>query len=235
MPAGDQQIDTKNAQGKELLADLLLQTRAANAYPASLAQERLWFLDQLQGESSAYNVHLGLWLRGSLDLDALRRSVQEVVNRHDSLRTSFQLDGTELKQVVAQDLTVHVPVDDVSGAPEPYSEAYRLAQQEVETLFNLKTGPLFCSRVFRVTPNDHVFLCTMHHIITDSWSVQILARELTALYEAFSSGKPSPLTPLPIGYGDYSEWQREWFGTEHVQQQLNYWKTRLQNAPPFLE
>src|SRR4051812_38515154 len=108
MPGGDQQVDTKNVRGKELLADLLLQTRAVVAYPASLAQERLWFLDQLQGESSAYNVHLGLWLRGSLDLDALRRSVQEVVNRHDSLRTSFRLEGAELRQLVARNFTAKI-------------------------------------------------------------------------------------------------------------------------------
>src|SRR6266576_3276915 len=235
MLGGDQNFDTKTVQSKELLADLLLEAGAVDVYPASLAQERLWFLDQLQGQSSAYNVHLGLWLRGSLHLDALRRSVQEIVNRHDSLRTSFRLEGAELKQLVAQDLTATVPVDDVAASPEPYAEAYRLAQQEVETPFDLEIGPMFRARLLRVTPNDHVFLCTMHHIITDSWSVQILARELTTTYEAFASGKPSPLSVLPIGYGDYSEWQRDWFGTEQVQQQLNYWKTRLQNAPPFLE
>jgi thioesterase domain-containing protein len=235
MLGGDQNFDTKTVQRKELLADLLLEAGAVDVYPASLAQERLWFLDQLQGQSSAYNVHLGLWLRGSLHLDALRRSVQEIVDRHDSLRTSFRLEGAELRQLVARNFTATIPVDDVTGSPEPYAEAYRLAQQEVETPFDLQIGPMFRARLLRVTPNDYVFLCTMHHIITDSWSVQILARELTTTYEAFSSGKPSPLSELPIGYGDYSEWQRDWFGTEQVQQQLNYWKTRLQDAPPFLE
>ena len=157
------------------------------------------------------------------------------MDRHDSLRTSFRLEGAELKQLVARIFTATSPVDDVTGSPEPYAEAYRLAQQEVEAPFDLHIGPMFRARLLRVTPNHHVFLCTMHHIITDSWSVQILARELTTTYEAFSSGQPSPLSELPIGYGDYSEWQRDWFGTEQVQQQLNYWKTPLQEVPPFLE
>jgi hypothetical protein len=230
-----QNFDIKAAQEKELLADLLLQTGSAEVYPASLAQQRLWFLDQLQGKSAAYNVHLGFWLRGPLDLGSLRASLQEVVNRHDSLRTAFILEGGELRQVVARSLTLTVPVDDLTGSSELYAEAYRLAQLEVETPFDLHTAPLFRARVLRATDNDHVLLCTMHHIITDSWSIQILARELSAVYGAFSIARPSPLPDLPIGYGDYSEWQRQWFGTEQVNQQLTYWKTRLESAPPVLE
>jgi len=234
---GVKNFDIKSAQEKELLVDLLLQTASTDVYHASLAQQRLWFLDELQGQSAAYNVHLGLWLRGPLDLPSLRASLQEMVNRHDSLRTSFSLEGDELRQVVARNLTLSAPVDDLNltDSSESYAEAYRLAQLEVEAPFNLHKAPLFRARVFRVTPNDHVLLCTMHHIITDSWSIQILARELSAVYGAFSTARPSPLPDLPIGYGDYSEWQRQWFGTEQVHQQLTYWKTRLKNAPPLLE
>jgi thioesterase domain-containing protein len=235
MRHGTQNFDIKAAQERELLADLLLRTDPTEVYPASLAQQRLWFLDQLQGKSAAYNVHLGLWLRGALDLGPLRASLEEMVNRHDSLRTAFILEGDELRQVVARNLTLSVPVDDLTDSKEPYAEAYRLAKQEVETPFSLRTAPLFRARIIRVAPNDHVLLCTMHHTVTDSWSIQILARELSAVYGAFSSGKPSPLSDLPISYGDYSEWQRQWFGTEQVQQQLNYWKARFENAPPFLE
>jgi len=232
---GTQNSDIKAAQEKELLADLLLQTDSSEVYPASLAQQRLWFLDQLQGKSAAYNVHLGFWLRGPLDLASLRASLQEMVNRHDSLRTAFILEGGELRQIVARNLTLSVPVDDITDSQEAYAEAYRLAKREVESPFSLRTAPLFRARVFRVTADDHVLLCTMHHIITDSWSIQILARELSAVYGAFSTARPSPLPDLPIGYGDYSEWQRQWFGSEQVHQQLTYWKTRLQNAPSFLE
>lgn len=232
---GARNFDIRAAQTKEMLADLLMETGYAEVYPAALAQQRLWFLDQLQGKSAAYNVHLGLWLRGPLDVASLRASLQEMVNRHDSLRTAFNLDGGELRQVVARSLTLSVPIDDVTDSREPYAEAYRLAQQEVESPFDLRTAPLFRARVFRVTADDHVLLCTMHHIVTDSWSMQVLARELSAVYGAFSTGRPSPLSDLPIGYGDYSEWQRQWFATDQVHQQLTYWKNRLEDATPILE
>jgi thioesterase domain-containing protein len=233
-----QNFDINSAQQKRLLADLLLQTSQTDVYPASLAQQRLWFLDQLQGKSSSYNVHLGLWLRGPLDLDSLRASLQEIVNRHDSLRTAFKLERGELRQMVERRLTVNLQLDDVTHLQEQeeaYAEAYRLAGREVEAPFDLREAPLFRTRVIRVTATDHVLLCTMHHIVTDWWSIQILARQLAAVYSAFSAGKPSPLSDLPIGYGDYSEWQRQWLGTELVQQQLTYWKNRLENAPPVLE
>jgi amino acid adenylation domain-containing protein len=225
----------ETAQQKKLLADLLLQERLVDVYPASLAQQRLWFLDQLQGRNSAYNVHLGLWLRGSLDVSSLQSSVQEIVHRHDSLRTQFKFEGGELLQVVVSDYTATLQVSDLTKSPEPYGEAYRLAREESERPFDLSRAPLFRARLFRITGNDHVLLCTMHHIVSDAWSMQILAKELPLIYEALSKGKPSPLPPLPIRYGDYSEWQREWFGTETVKQQLAYWKNKLRNAPPVLE
>jgi thioesterase domain-containing protein len=227
--------DINSAQQKQLLADLLSETSRSDVYRASLAQQRLWFLDQMQGKSSAYNVHLGLWLRGPLVLDSLRASLQEIVNRHDSLRTAFRLEGGELRQIVARNLTLNLPVHDLTHLHEPDAEAYQFAQQEVETPFDLREAPLFRARVIRVTADDHVLLCTMHHIITDSWSMQIMARELAAVYGAFSNGKPSPLSDLPIGYGDYSEWQHQWLGTEQVHQQLTYWKNQLQDAPAVLE
>ena len=140
--------------------------------------------------------------------------------------------------MVERRLTVNLQVDDVTHLQEQeeaYSEAYHLAEREVAAPFDLREAPLFRTRVIRVTSTDHVLLCTMHHIVTDSWSTQILARQLAAVYSAFSAGKPSPLSDLPIGYGDYSEWQRQWLGTEPVRQQLTYWKNRLENAPPVLE
>jgi thioesterase domain-containing protein len=230
-----QDFATVIADQKKLLADLLMQANRTETYPASLTQQRLWFLDQLQGRTSAYNVYLGLWLRGPLDLNSLQSSLQEIVNRHDSFRTEFRLEGDELLQVVTQKCTASLTVTDVTNAPDPYGETYRLASQEVDEPFDLSVAPLFRARVFRVTPEDHVFLCTMHHIVTDAWSMQIFAKELTVLYEALSKGRPAPLHELPIRYGDYSEWQREWFGTEGLQQQLAYWKKKLENSPALLE
>lgn len=232
---GQQDFVTVIANQKKLLADLLMQANRTETYPASLTQQRLWFLDQLQGRNSAYNVYLGLWLRGPLNLNSLQSSLREIVNRHDSFRTEFRLEGEELLQVVTQNCTTGLSVTDVSNAPDPYGETYRLASQEVEEPFDLSQAPLFRARVFRVTPEDHVFLCTMHHIVTDAWSMQIFAKELTVLYEALSNGRPAQLQELPIRYGDYSEWQREWFGTEGLKQQLSYWTKKLENSPALLE
>jgi thioesterase domain-containing protein len=223
------------AQQKKLLAELLLQSSQTESYPASLAQKRLWFLDQLEPKTAAYNVHLGLWLRGPLDIDALRVSLQELMNRHASLRTGFRLEDGELLQIVIPNVTVNLEVTDISDSTGPYAAAYQLAETEVETIFDLANAPLFRARLIRVTANDHVLLCTMHHIITDSWSTQILAKELSTLYSALSNQQPSPLPELPISYGDYSEWQSEWFKTATVQQQLAFWKDKLQDAPPVLE
>jgi thioesterase domain-containing protein len=230
--------DVGVAQQKRLLVELLLQSNQSiqtEVYPASLAQQRLWFLEQLEPKTPAYNVHLGLWLRGRLDIHALQASLQELTNRHASLRTVFRLEGGELKQVVANRLSVNLPITDLTRTSDPGSEHYPLAKAEVETIFDLGKGPLFRARVLRVTETDHVLLCTMHHIVTDSWSVQILAKELSALYAAFSAQRPSPLPELAISYGDYSEWQRKWFRTAKVQQQLKFWKDELEDAPPVLQ
>src|SRR4030088_537071 len=227
------------AQQKRLLVELLLQSSRmeiqTEIYPASLAQQRLWFLDQLGPKSAAYNVHFGIELRGPLDMRALQSSLQELTNRHASLRTVFRLERGELVQVVADRLSVRLPVTDITRSTDPDSEHYPLAQAEVEKSFDLGKGPLFRARLIRVTETEHVLLCTMHHIVTDSWSMQIMARELSALYSGFSAQRPSPLPELPISYGDYSEWQRKWFKTAKVQQQLNFWKDELEEAPAVLE
>src|SRR5215472_600485 len=163
---GNQDSVTGEGQDKNLLAMLLLQASPTHIYCASLAQQRLWFLQQLQERGSAYNVHLGLWLRGSLDLAAFQASFQEIVDRHDSLRTTFRLDGQNLQQVVREYYAANIPITDLTAVADPYSEAYQLARREVEEPFDLNTGPLFRARLFRITAQDHVFLCTLHHIIT---------------------------------------------------------------------
>ena len=226
---------TRDVQEKNQLVELLLQASPHDTYPASLAQQRLWFLDQLRARNTAYNVHLGMWLRGKLDLAALRSSVQEMVNRHDSLRTSFRVEHEKLQQVVEGTCRVTIPITDLTGVADPTAEAYQLARREVQEPFDLSRAPLFRVRLFRATPLDHVFLFTMHHIITDAWSAQIFAKELEQLYTAFSRGEASPLPALPIRYGDFAEWQLEWFHSSEVQQQLGYWKNKLQGAPALLE
>jgi amino acid adenylation domain-containing protein len=234
MSYGSQNSAVGVEEQKKLLTELLLQANREEIYPASLAQQRLWFLDQLHGRSAAYNVHVGLELCGALDLNALQSSLQEIVNRHESLRTSFRLEKGDLVQVVAQTCPVILPLTDFVGVAEPYPSIYQFAKKDVETPFDLSRGPLFRAQVFRVTTEEHIFLCTMHHTITDAWSMQVFVKELSLLYEAFSNARSPALPELPIQYGDYSKWQREWCATE-AQHQLAYWKKRLENAPPVLE
>ncbi len=231
----NQDVVRRDAQEKNQLVELLLQGSPTCTYPASLAQQRLWFLDQLRAGNAAYNVHLGMWLRGPLDLAALQCSVQEMVNRHDSLRTSFRIEHQKLQQVVESTCRVTIPITDLTGVADPTAEAYQLARREVQEPFDLSKAPLFRVCLFRATPVDHVFLFTMHHIITDAWSVQIFAKEFEQLYNAFSRGETSPLPALPIRYGDFAEWQVEWFQTNEVQQQLAYWRNKLKGAPALLE
>ena len=211
------------------------QSLPVGIYPAGLAQRRLWFLDQLQGPTSAYNVHVGLWLYGALDLQALQASLRSIVSRHDSLRTTFALTRSGLIQLVLPASWVALPFADFSAASDPYPQVYELAKQEVALPFDLSQGPLFRARVMRIAAEEHVFLCTMHHAITDAWSMQVFVKELSALYDGFVSGTAVTLPELPIQYGDYSEWQHQALGTEPIQKQLAYWRDRLKSAAPVLD
>jgi thioesterase domain-containing protein len=212
-----------------------LRQGATETYPASLAQRRLWFLNQLQPQTAAYNVHVGHWLYGPLDRAALQSSLQEIVGRHDSLRTTFALESGELLQIVSLSPTISLPLKDFSNLSDPYPPAYAFAKQEVETPFDLHTGPLFRSYLMRMAAEEHVLLCTMHHTITDACSLQLFANELAVLYQAHTNGTPPALPELTIQYGDYSEWQRSWLDSEIAEKALKYWKRSLAGAPAVLE
>ena len=142
-------------------------TLPLHIYPAALAQRRLWFLDQLQGGTSAYNVYVGLWLYGPLEVNALQSSLQTIVDRHESLRTCFALSRNGLLQIVLPGSPVPLPLADFSAIPDPHPQAYELAKQEVALPFDLAQGPLFRARLMRITSEEHVLLCTMHHSISD--------------------------------------------------------------------
>lgn len=217
------------------LSGRLVSPLPVNTYPASLAQRRLWFLHQLQSPTSAYNVHVGLWLYGPLDLVALRSSLQEVVNRHESLRTTFALERNELVQIVSPCGTATLPVKDFSGFPDPYPPTYAFAREQVAEPFDLSTGPLFRAHVLRIGPEEHVLLCTMHHIITDAWSMQVFTKELATLYNGLTTGTTVDLPELAIQYGDYSEWQSRWLDSEVAQEKQAYWKHTLGHSPALLE
>ena len=204
-------------------------------FPVSFAQQRLLFLDRLEPGSPFYNVPLAISIKGDLNVAALENTFAEIVSRHEALRTTFSIDETGPVQVIAKSLTLEMPVVDLTSLPEPESEALRLAREEAEQPFNLNQGPLVRARLLKIGPEAYVLLFTIHHIVSDGWSMGVLFRELGEIYEAFAQHHPSPLSELPIQYADYAVWQREWLTGEVLQEQTDYWKTKLAGAPPTLE
>jgi len=202
----------------------------------SFAQERLWFLDQLQPGSPAYNVPLANRLPGQINVPALERSLNEIIRRHAALRTSFQFKDGKPVQVISPSLYIQLPVEDLSQfpAPERESEASKIAQMEAQQPFDLSSGPLLRARLLRLSATDHLLLLTLHHIISDGWSLGVFFKELAVLYEAFIAGKPSPLEELPIQYADYAQWQRDYLRGDVLEKQLEYWRRQLQSAPAVL-
>src|SRR5438270_6356214 len=216
-------------------ADGHLPTGKWSVYPASLSQRRLWFLNELQAPTAAYNVNIGLWFYGPLDLTALGASLQRVVDRHESLRTVFALQGGELLQLVRPTHEVRLPLTDFSAVANPYPAAYEFAKKEVAEPFDLSKGPLFRGKVLRIRPEEYVLLFTMHHTITDAWSMQVFTQELAACYEALTDGTEARLPELSIQYGDYAVWQRKLLDSEVAQNQLAYWKRTLSGVPGLLQ
>ena len=206
-------------------------------FPTSFAQQRLWFLHQWEPETPLYNIPRSFRLTGWLDIAALEQSVNELVRRHESLRTFFSVVDDQPRQVITPSLTVMLPVMDLSSIPdgERESETLRLATEEARRPFDLSRGPLLRGTLLRLAEQEHVLLLTLHHIISDGWSMGVLFRELSALYDAFSTGKPSPLAELPLQYPDFAVWQREWLQGEVLEGQLSYWKNQLADAPAVLE
>ncbi|HEX7184130.1 MAG TPA: amino acid adenylation domain-containing protein, partial [Thermoanaerobaculia bacterium] len=204
--------------------------------PLSFAQERLWFLDQLEPGSALYNVPAALRLSGELDLGALERSFGEVVRRHEILRTTYPLWKGQARQRIAPPWLLNIPVVDLRSLDRGLGEleARHLTLAEARRPFNLARGPLLRAQILRLGHAEHVLLLTMHHIISDGWSMGVLVREVTALYAAFREGLPSPLPELAIQYAEFTQWQREWLQGELLQRQLAYWRRQLAGAPPIL-
>ncbi|HEV3049034.1 MAG TPA: condensation domain-containing protein, partial [Longimicrobium sp.] len=207
------------------------------ALPLSFAQERLWFLDRLEPGSAVYNVPVARRLSGALDEAALERALGEIVRRHEALRTVFaEADGSPV-QVIAPFGGFALPVEDLSGLGEADREAAvrRRAGEEARRGFDLSAGPLFRAALLRLGAEEHVLLLSMHHIVSDGWSIGVLFRELAALYEAYREGRESPLPELAVQYADYAVWEREQLSGEVLDRQLAYWRERLAGAPELLE
>ncbi|HEX2093638.1 MAG TPA: amino acid adenylation domain-containing protein, partial [Longimicrobiaceae bacterium] len=211
--------------------------RPGQRVPLTFPQKRLWFMEQLEPESRIYNNVIGIRLTGELDDTALARALDEIVRRHESLRTVFpEVDG-EPAQVVLPDFRIPLERHDLSYLPEDerMREVRHVLDAESLRPVTLATGPLVRATLVRMGARDHALILPLHHIVSDGWSMGIFFRELAALYAAFQEGRPSPLAPLPLQYADFAVWQEERLSGGALERQISYWKERLRGAPPLLE
>ena len=231
-----QRIDQARQEQSGLRAPAIVPVARGGQLPLSFAQQRLWFLDQFESGSSFYNMPSAARLSGRLDVAAMGRTLNEIVRRHEALRTRFaSVDGTPA-QVIAPALEVALPLTDLSELPaaEREAKALWLAQDEAQAPFDLAAGPLLRAALIRLAPQEHIIVLTLHHIVSDGWSMGVLVAEIAALYGAYAQGLPSPLPALAIQYADFAHWQREWLSGEVLERQLGYWRAQLAQAPTLL-
>jgi amino acid adenylation domain-containing protein/non-ribosomal peptide synthase protein (TIGR01720 family) len=223
---------------KELLEprSILPVARERADLPLSFAQQRLWFLDQLEPGNPFYNIPIALRLTGELEIPALEQTLSQIISRHESLRTSFVVKDSEPVQVIASAEPWPILVEDLSGLEESEREleAARRANEEACRPFDLSCGPLLRMRLLRLGDKDHVVVLTMHHIISDGWSMGVFLREVAAFYTAYIAGEEFSMPELSIQYADFTCWQREWLQGEVLERQLDYWKQQLAGPLPVL-
>jgi amino acid adenylation domain-containing protein len=201
--------------------------------PLSFAQQRLWFLEQLEGESGAYNISKAVRMTGRLNVLALRQTLSAIVARHESLRTNFELIGEEPVQTISAPREMEISLIDLRGQHE--SAVQQVVAEIAQHPFDLAHDRLLRASLLRLDDQEHVLLLTMHHIVSDGWSMSVLFREIGLLYEALVNGQPSPLAELPIQYPDFAVWQRDWLQGRELESQIEYWKKQLSGAPAVLE
>lgn len=248
-------VETLSPKRRELL-DLLLKERGKKAElfpgkpspdriprrtqqspaPVSFAQQRLWFIDQLDPGTPAFNIPAAIRLLGSLDVAALRRCFDEIISRHETLRTSFASEDGRPVQVIAPFAEFKLPVVDLQEVPEDerLKQVQRMITDDCQRSFDLTRCPLMRATLVLLNQEDRVLILMMHHIIGDVWSVRVVMRELASMYEAFSFGQSPSLSPLPIQYADYAVWQTDWLQGEVLQSQLSYWSRKLSGMPEEL-
>ncbi|WP_442947013.1 amino acid adenylation domain-containing protein [Nostoc sp. UHCC 0870] len=232
------------AELANLIDSSRLNTSLSNSIPVrestdkillSFAQQRLWMLAQIEPENPSYNVAAALQLTGDVNVDVLTQSLQEIIHRHEVLRTSFvNVDGQGIA-VIATEINFHIPVVDLSFLPPSQQQKLvkQLAKEESQQPFDLEISPLLRAKLLYLNTHEYILLLTMHHIITDGWSINVFAQEMATIYQAFSQGQPSPLTPLKIQYADFAAWQRS--QNDKFNYQLEYWRQQLESAPELLE
>ncbi|RPH97503.1 MAG: amino acid adenylation domain-containing protein, partial [Calditrichaeota bacterium] len=230
-------LNELKAQGFGLdLPSITPQTREGDL-PLSFAQQRLWFLDQLQPESPFYNIPIALKLEGDLNIPALEKSFNALIQRHESLRTAFGSDDGRPFQRIASNFVASIEEYDLSQLKldDQTAQTNDLVEQEAVGPFNLAEGPLFRIVLIKLSSNRHVLLFTLHHIIGDGWSVNLLVRDVVQFYHAFTASQPINLPELPIQYADFSIWQRQVLQGEYLETQLSYWRQKLVGVPSLLE
>ncbi|MEH2095023.1 amino acid adenylation domain-containing protein, partial [Nostoc sp.] len=229
-------IQQLQQQNLEIAAPPIL-SRTGNAeLPLSYAQQRLWFLDQLEPNSASYNILFGLCLAGTLNVAALQQSLIEIIHRQEALRTNFITVDGQAAQIIQTETNWTVTVVDLQHLPltEQKTAAQKLVQEQTIQPFDLESEALIRATLVMLSPTEQWLLVCMHHVVSDGWSISVFVQELQALYNAYSQGQLSPLTPLPIQYADFAIWQREWLQGEVLNSQLSYWEQQLANAPTFL-
>ncbi len=205
--------------------------------PLSFSQQRLWFLDQLEPDSPFYNMPISVRIKGRLDKTLLERSINTIIQRHEILRASFNtIEGKPQVQII-EDITLPVQFSILSDNDEQSAlqEAEKLVSEEAATPFVLSQAPLLRCRLLQIAPDDHAFILNMHHIISDGISLSIFIKELAILYQSFTEGKANPLPELPVQYFDFAQWQRTFLDGETLNLQLEYWKKKLEGAPPLIQ
>ncbi|TAF06002.1 MAG: non-ribosomal peptide synthetase, partial [Nostocales cyanobacterium] len=230
-------IEQLQKQALELTTQPLKVRENNSELPLSYAQQRLWFLEQLDPESSVYNIPLALQLKGNINQSALAASLVEIINRHEVLRTNFvSIDG-EPQQVIHTQNNWHLEIIEWQKLPkeEQQQATEEFIKQQAIQPFNLASDNLFRATLIKLSETENLLLICMHHIVADAWSIGVFSQELTTLYNAYIEGKETPLTELEIQYADFAIWQRNWLQGEVLARQLTYWKQQLETAPKFLQ
>ncbi len=206
-----------------------------NLAPLTFAQQRIWFFNQLYPENIAYNRPSNIRLTGTLNVAALKRSLDEIVRRHETLRSTFAVVGESPCQIINPFAPLELPFIDLSCLPAPEARAQQLANEEALRPFDLTRGSLIRATLLKLDEHQHLLFLTIHHIVFDAWSMSVLLRELKLLYEAFVAGNPSPLPELSVQYADYAVWQRDDLHNQKLETQIAYWKQQMADAPALLE
>ena len=227
----------KNKNNHNLKYQTISPRENRNNAPLSFAQQRLWFLAQLEPNSPFYNISKAVRLSGDLNVQILQQALDAIVCHHEILHTNYISENGDPIQVIAAPRAVELPIIDLQqyGQVERETQVQKLLQQESQRPFNLESDVMLRGCLLKLAPQEHILLSVMHHIASDGWSMGILWEQLTQLYQAFLNDRPNPLETLPIQYADYAVWQKEWLSDEILDRQLSYWQQQLAGAKPLLE